>query len=153
MIDVRRVGLRDADAVALIAELDQVLVAQYPEEGANHFRVDPDEVAPGRGAFLIAYLEGAPVACGAVRWIEGGRAEVKRMYTRPAARRRGVAEQILRSLEAVARELGARELVLETGVRQAAAIALYQRHGFAPIDRFGEYASSPLSLCMVKRLD
>jgi hypothetical protein len=40
--------------------------------------------------------------------------------------------------------------VLETGVRQAEAQALYQRAGFSRIAAYGEYANSPLSICMAK---
>jgi len=42
--------------------------------------------------------------------------------------------------------------VLETGVRQARALALYQGNGFAKIAAFGEYVSSPLSVCLAKQL-
>jgi len=55
---------------------------------------------------------------------------------------------MLSALENAARGLGVRRLVLETGLRQPAALALYQRAGFAPIERFGEYVQSGLSLCL-----
>src|SRR5690606_12365017 len=103
------------------------------EPGATHFRLDPDEVAPGRGAFLVAWLDGAPVGCGAVRRIDGDTAEIKRMYVAPTLRDRGIGRVLLAGLEAAARELGVRRLVLETGVRQHAAIALYARAGFREI--------------------
>jgi GNAT superfamily N-acetyltransferase len=139
-------------AQALIAELNTELSARYPEEGATHFRLDAEEVASGHGAFLVAYLDGEPVACGAVRRNEDGAAEIKRMYTRPAARGRGVARALLDALEAEARTLGADRLVLETGERQLEAVALYHRAGFVEIPCFGEYVDSPLSLCMGKEL-
>jgi putative acetyltransferase len=59
---------------------------------------------------------------------------------------------VLASLEAAARQLGVRRLVLETGVHQQAAILLYRRAGFVQIDCWGEYATSPTSLCYEKRL-
>jgi ribosomal protein S18 acetylase RimI-like enzyme len=55
-------------------------------------------------------------------------------------------------LEAEARALGLTRLVLETGVRQAEAIALYRGAGFSDSASFGEYVNSPLSVCMVKDL-
>src|SRR5689334_2543936 len=54
-------------AHTLIGELNAELSAQYPEPGANHFRLDPTEVAPGNGAFLVVRLSGRPVGCGALR--------------------------------------------------------------------------------------
>lgn len=137
----------------LILALNAELEERYPEEGANHFRLDPDEVAPGRGAFLVAYVDGIAAGCGAVRLNEPGVAEVKRMYVLPAHRGRGIAGEILAELETRARALGARQLVLETGVRQPESIALYRRAGFEEIALFGEYLNSPLtSLCMGKQL-
>jgi GNAT superfamily N-acetyltransferase len=151
-VDLKAEPLLSQVAQALIGELNAELSARYPEEGASHFRLDVDEVASGRGAFLVAFLDREPVACGAVRRNEDGAAEIKRMYTRPAARGRGVARAVLDALEAEARGLGVSRLVLETGGRQQEALALYRRAGFVPIPCFGEYVDSPLSLCMGKDL-
>jgi GNAT superfamily N-acetyltransferase len=91
-------------AQSLIATLNRELSAQYPEEGANHFRLDPEEVAEGHGAFLVVFLDSEPVGCGAVR-------------------RKGLGKALLAELENEARRLGACRLVLETGPRQDAALA------------------------------
>lgn len=149
---VQSADLRSPVAQQLIAELNAELSARYPEDGATHFRLAAAEVAPGSGAFLVAYLDGEPVGCGAVRRIEDGTAEIKRMYVRPAARGRRIGAAILAALESEARNLGAARLVLETGERQHEAVALYRRAGFVEIPRFGEYIESPLSLCMAKEL-
>lgn len=149
---IRPVALDDPAALALIAELNRELLALYPEEGATHFRLDTDEVAEGRGAFMVAFDGEEPVACGAVRLIASDTAEVKRMYTRPSVRGRGLAGAVLAALEVEALRLGATTLVLETGVRQLEAIALYRRYGFEVIESFGEYVDSPISLCMAKRI-
>jgi putative acetyltransferase len=139
-------------AQELIRSLNAELSDRYPEEGATHFRLQADEVAEGRGAFLVAYLGAAPVGCGAVRIIGAALGEIKRMYVSPAVRGRGVGLAILEALEAEARRLGIRRLVLETGVRQREALALYLRVGYSPIPAFGEYLDSPLSLCLGKDL-
>jgi putative acetyltransferase len=115
--------------------------------GATHFRLDPDEVSPGRGAFLMAFVGVEPVGCGAVRLLNAFDAEVKRMYVKPEARRRGVAKCLLAALEAEAVGLGATRLLLETGVRQQEAIGLYRGAGFTGIEPFGEYLDSALSIC------
>ena len=79
-------------------------------------------------------------------------AEIKRMYVAPRHRGAGVGKAIVEKLEQVARELGVARIVLETGERQPQALALYEHNGFARIPSFGEYQSSPLSICMEKVL-
>ena len=137
---------------ALIAALNAELSAMYPEEGANHFDLDASEVSYGRGAFLVASSGDLAVGCGAVRLIDGGDAEIKRMYVVPAERGRGISRRILTALEDEARALGARRIVLETGVRQGAALGLYESAGYVRIEAFGEYVDSPHSVCMAKVL-
>src|SRR5262249_60591573 len=105
------------------------------------------EVADGRGAFLVASLAGRPVGCGAVRRIDNGVAEVKRMYVSPDVRGRGVGGIVLAALEAEARALGAGRLVLEAGERQPEAIALYRRGGLAGGPRLGRDAPPPPLAC------
>jgi GNAT superfamily N-acetyltransferase len=133
--------------------LNAELSAMYPEPGANHFRLDPDEVGEGRGIFLIAKRKGRPVACGALRRIEQGVGELKRMYVAPQERGLGLGRLILEALEARAAGLGITRLVLETGTRQTAAVALYRNAGFVTVPPFGEYiASAETSVCMAKDL-
>lgn len=139
-------------ACRLIEALNVELSERYPEEGANHFRLDPDEVAHGRGVFLVAYQGLAAVGCGALRRTGTGTGEIKRMYVVPSARGQHVATALLSSLEAEARALAMRRLILETGVRQHEALALYRRAGFETIPVFGGYVDSPLSFCMAKTL-
>ena len=74
------------------------------------------------------------------------------MYVEPELRGHGVGKEILDHLEAAAMSVGARTLVLETGVDQVEAIGLYLRAGFSLIDCWGEYATSPTSVCYEKQL-
>lgn len=146
----------------LITALNHELTAAYPEPGANHFRLDPAEVAAGAGIFLVARLGDQPIGCGAVRCIrdpelerELGRqvGELKRMYVAAGVRGQGIGRAILARLEAEARALGLTRLVLETGTRQVEALALYRRAGFSDIPPFGEYvASRTTSVCLSKDL-
>jgi putative acetyltransferase len=150
---VRRSDILSPVSQSLIAALNAELSARYPEPGATHFRLDPDEVAAGRGAFLVATRAGTPVGCGAVRQVDARTGEIKRMYVVPAVRGRGVGRAILDAIEAEARGLGLSRLVLETGVRQGEAIALYEGAGYARIPAFGEYVTSlATSVCMGKDL-
>jgi putative acetyltransferase len=151
-VDIQREPIESTVAQELIGALNRELDERYPEEGANHFRLDPGEVAPGRGGFFVARLGATVAGCGAVRRIDAQAAEVKRMYVPPEQRGRGVATRLLAHLEAEARRLGATRLVLETGERQFESVALYRRAGFVEIPRYGEYVDSPLSLCMGKVL-
>ena len=151
-LTIDRASLQAPAARELIGALNAELSALYPEPGANHFRLDPEDVEAGRGAFLIATTSGTPVGCGAVRRIAETTGEVKRMFVLRSHRGRGVGRALLAVLEREARALGLSRLVLETGVRQEAAIALYERAGFTTVAPFGEYVGSPLSVCMEKAL-
>ncbi len=150
-ITTRRADLTAEVSRALISDLNAELSALYPEPGATHFALDPAEVSEGRGAFLILSRGDTPVGCGAVRLLDAETGELKRMYVAPAARGEGLGRRLVEALEAEARALGARRLVLETGTRQIAAIALYERTGFRPIPLYGEYTrSSDTSVCLGK---
>jgi putative acetyltransferase len=152
LVEFRREKLSAPIVQRLISTLNAELEARYPEEGANFFRLDPDEVAEGRGALLLAYLDDKPVGCGAVRMIEPSVAEIKRMYVDPTVRGRRVGRQIVLALEAQAIQLGAKRIVLETGPRQPDAIAMYAHAGFYEIPLYGEYIGSLFSVCMAKDL-
>ena len=150
--EIRREDILSSVANALIQSLNAELSERYPEEGANHFRLDPEEVAEGHGVFYVAYRDAQPIGCGAVRLLDADTAEIKRVYVAPGARGQGIGRVILDSLESEARRLGAPLLVLETGERQPEALALYARAGFSRIPAFGEYIGSPHSVCMAKAL-
>ena len=152
-ITIAHADLTAAGSRALIDALNAELRDLYPEPGANHFRLEPGEVADRRGAFLVAHRGDTPVGCGAVRLLDGETAELKRMYVAPSARGSGLGRRLVDALEAEARGLGARRLVLETGVRQEPALALYRSAGFGPVPLYGEYVLSPeTSVCLGKDL-
>jgi GNAT superfamily N-acetyltransferase len=158
-VTIRREPVTSKAARVLIAALNRELLGLYPEAGTEeHFRLDPEEVAEGRGAFLVAVRDDEPVACGAVRrftapeFAGAGIAEIKRMYVVPEARRDGLGACILARLEEEARALGARRIVLETGPRQLSAVALYREAGYVEIEAFGPYTTHPLSLFLGKEL-
>ena len=70
-----------------------------------------------------------------------------------AVRGQGLGRRLVAALETEARARGVRRLILETGIRQAAALALYRATGFQPIPLYGEYCLSPeTSLCLGKEL-
>jgi GNAT superfamily N-acetyltransferase len=93
-----------------------------------------------------------PSGRAALRAIDAQAAEVRRMFVTRAARRCGLARALLWALEEHARRLGCTTLRLETGERQAAAIALYRAHGYRPIAPYGPHVGDPTSRCFEKRL-
>jgi GNAT superfamily N-acetyltransferase len=140
------------DAQRLIAALDAGLAELYPPEQRFGPNLKAQHLEGGRGIFLVARDDGRPVGCGAIRMNDGTSAEVKRMYVEPEQRGKGIGRAVLAELEVAANELGARRLVLETGTYSPEALALYQRAGFTKIDCWGEYATSPTSVCLEKTL-
>jgi putative acetyltransferase len=140
------------DARKLIAGLDAGLAEIYPPAQRFGRNLKPEHLEAGRGTFLVAREGGQAVGCGAIRLLDATSAEVKRMYVEPEQRGKGVGRFVLESLEAAARRMGVRRLVLETGDQQDAAIALYRRAGFIRVDCWGEYATSPTSICFEKQL-
>jgi GNAT superfamily N-acetyltransferase len=134
----------------LDAEVQQEYVERYG--GPDETAVDTAEFAPPGGVFLVGWVDGRPVATGALRRHDADSAEVKRMFVPHAERRHGYARAMLAALEERARELGYRRIVLETGAAQPEAIALYESHGYSRIDGFGHYRDSPLSRSFAKEL-
>ena len=101
---------------------------------------------------IVAYENELPVGCGAIKEYVGDVMEVKRMYVLPGNRNRGIASTILKELERWAIELKMSKLLLETGINQPEAIALYKKSGYAPIPNYGQYENIINSLCFEKVL-
>jgi GNAT superfamily N-acetyltransferase len=125
---------------AALADLAQ----RYGGEGDGSV-ISAQDFAPPRGYFVVAYIGDEPVGCGGWRTLgaDPSAGEIKRMYTVPPHRGRGVARAILTALENNARGAGRSRLVLETGLEQPEAIALYERCGYERIANFGHYRDSP----------
>lgn len=108
----------------------------------------PTNPPDGEGSvYLVAWQGGVPLACGALRPLSPVVAEVRRMYVHRGHRRQGLARAILQRLVTEAKRLGHATLRLETGHKQAAAMALYESFGFRRIPPFGQYADDPTSVC------
>ena len=137
------------EARELIHELDMDIAALYPGMPING--IDVAEFQSAGGYFLIAKESGHAVGCGAFRPVDDRCAEIKRMFVRRAARRRGIGRQILRLLEEEIRRRGFRSIVLETGCDNSEALALYEAEGYFPIPAYLGYVGSPISRCYVKR--
>jgi putative acetyltransferase len=136
----------------LVAALDAELAEHYPPEQRFGPNLKAEHLESGRGTFLVAREGGLAVGSGAIRLLDATTAELKRMYVAPSHRGTGIGSAVLKALEEAAREFGVRRLVLETGTQQGAAITLYRHAGFTQVDCWGEYLTSPASVCFSKAL-
>lgn len=137
------------EARELIRELDTEIATLYPGLPVNG--IDAAEFEKAGGYFVIVREADRAVGCGAFRPVGERCAEIKRMFVRASARRRGIARQILRHLEEEVRRRGFRSIVLETGCDNSEALALYEAEGYFPIPAFLGYVGSPISRCYAKK--
>ena len=89
-----------------------------------------------RGAIWLAQAGDDAIGCVALRPLQEGMAEVKRMYVDGAWRGKGVGRALLEALIAHARTLGYHHLRLGTISEMTAARSLYRTLGFVPIERY-----------------
>ena len=141
---VSAVGFQDPMATRLIAAALADLAERYGGPG-DATPTAAAEFTPPVGGFFVATLDGVPAGCGGWRTLHGQPevAEIKRMYTVPTCRGRGVARAVLTAIESAARVGGRRRAWLETGTRQPEAIGMYQRCGYRLIPNFGHYRDEP----------
>ena len=136
------------DGRRLITDLEEDLGVRYADIDVL---ADVDLAEMNRlrddALFLVARVDGEAVGCGALRPHDDGVGEVKRMYVAPSARGTGVGRALLDELRAAAVGLGYRRLVLETGIRQPEAMALYESVGWRPIANYGAYSAAEWSRC------
>lgn len=138
------------DIERLVQALDAYQIPLYPAE--SHHGVALEALATPAALFAVARNEdGVAVACGAIL-MEGVFGELKRFYTVPGHRGRGVARALLSFLEGQACSKGCVELALETGIQQPEALAFYARSGYAECGPFGDYIADPNSVFMKKQL-
>ncbi|WP_019587412.1 GNAT family N-acetyltransferase [Deinococcus apachensis] len=137
----------DRRVIDLMNAQQRELRALYQDTDERTEPFDP-AILSGEGSALLAVEEdGRLLACGALKRIEPDTAEVKRMYTIPEARGRGLGRQILNGLIERGQFMGFRRLVLETGDLQAEAVHLYESAGFRRIPNYGYYVGIENSLC------
>jgi len=101
---------------------------------------------------VVAYENDKPISCGAIREYSPTITEVKRMYTVPEGRGKGIATKVLIELEKWAAELSYQKCILETGWRQPDAIRLYEKNGYNRISNYGKYAGMENSVCFEKEI-
>ena len=149
MIKTIRTNSDNPDFIQLVKHLDAELAER---DGKDHSFYAQFNKIDKIKYVVIAYEDDEPVACGAIKEYAPGIVEIKRMYTAPESRGKGIASKVLRGLETWASELSYQKCILETGKKQPEAIRLYEKNGYKMTLNYGQYAGIENSLCFEKHL-
>lgn len=148
-IIIKRTDSNNEDFIELVKQLDADLAKR---DGDDHpFYAQFNKIDKIKHA-VVAYENDIPVGCGAIKEFAPDSMEVKRMYTSPECRGKGIATHILAELEKWASELSFGKFILETGKRQEEAVELYKKNGYNQIPNYGQYTGIENSLCFEKVL-
>jgi GNAT superfamily N-acetyltransferase len=136
-VEIREVRYDEPEVRTLVALALGDLSQRYGGSG-DDTPVTAAEFAPPLGRFFVAFADGRMIGCAGWR-AHGDDAELKRMFTVPAARGRGIARRLLATVEESARADGRKRVILEMGDRQPEAVWLYRSAGYRRIEDFGYY--------------
>jgi putative acetyltransferase len=142
---------RQTDVASLVSASDAFAQSIYPTDACSSLSI-PELLADGVTVFVARDAEQRALGMAALVDRGDGSGELKRLYVDERGRGQGVATAVMDALEAAARAASIRTLQLQTGPLHRAAIALYERRGYAHIERFGPYTDDGYSVCMEKNL-
>jgi len=146
---ITRTTSTDPDFLKLVSLLDADLAVRNGDKHAFYSQFNKlDKIKH----VVVAYEDGEPAGCGAIKEYAPDTMEVKRMFVLRDHRRKGIAENILRELETWAAELSYSKCILETSLNQQEAIGLYRKRGYQLIPNFGQYIGEENSICFVKQI-
>lgn len=149
MIKITRTDPGNHDFIELVKYLDADLAERDGDDHSYYAQFNKiDQIK----FVVVAYEQGKPIGCGAIKDYTPNAVEIKRMYTSPVVRGKGIATTVLAELEKWAAELGYKKCVLETGKKQPEAIRLYKKNGYRIIPNYGQYAEVENSLCFEKEM-
>lgn len=137
------------DFQKLVKQLDAYLAVM---DGEEHGFYDQYNKIDSLKNCIVIFDNDEAVTCGAIKEFDKQSMEVKRMFTLPEKRGKGLASAILNELESWTKELGYEKTILETGKRQTEAVALYQKCNYKVIPNYGQYAGVENSVCFEKDL-
>ena len=149
MITVTRTTSNNPDFEKLVIELDAVLAILDGEDHAFYAQFNKSSALKNA---IIAYENETAVGIGAYKEYDSETVEMKRMYTLPEFRGKGIASKILSELELWAKEENYKSAVLETGFLQTDAISLYKKLGYVITENYGQYIGVENSICMKKKM-
>lgn len=144
-----RTTSENPDFQKLVKQLDAYLAIM---DGEEHGFYDQYNKIDSLKNCIVIFDNDEAVACGAIKAFDEKSMEVKRMFTHPEKRGKGLASSILNELETWTKELGYQKTILETGKRQTEAVALYQKCGYQAIANYGQYEGVENSICFEKIL-
>ncbi len=144
-----RTTSENPDFQKLVTQLDAYLAVMDGEEHAFYDQYNKIDMLKH---CIVIFDNEEAVACGAIKELDSKSMEVKRMFTLPEKRGKGLASKILNELETWAKELGYEKTILETGKRQTEAVALYNKCGYNVILNYGQYIGVDNSVCFEKVL-
>ncbi len=148
MIKIIRTDSNHPDFIRLVKLLDGDLAIRDGEDHAFYAQFNKiDHIKH----VVLAYIDNKACACGAIKAYDKSSMEVKRMYTLNEFRGQGLASKILKELELWTSELDYQKCILETGIKQPEAIALYKKSGYVIIPNYGQYAEVEDSICFMKQ--
>jgi putative acetyltransferase len=150
MVILIRTDATNADFRKLVAALDEDLAVR---DGEEHSFFDQFNKLDQIKHVVVAYTGSDAVGCGAIKEYKTGTMEIKRMYVPVEKRGQGFASIILKELEIWAKEMNYLRCILETGVKQPEAIALYKKNEYALIPNYGQYTGVASSVCFEKVLE
>jgi putative acetyltransferase len=142
-VEIREAGPADLGAIrAMLLEYADWLKVDLCFQGFTRELAElPGDYAPPRGALYIAHQNGEPIGMVALRGRDDGRAEMKRLYVRPAGRGLGLGRQLIEHVIAAARGRHYTAIVLDTLPVMQSAQQLYEEFGFRDIE---PYYDSPI---------
>lgn len=149
MIHLLRTDSTNTDFQKLVTLLDTDLRTRDGEDHAFYSQYNKIQAIKH---VVVAYQNDEPVGCGAIKEYESGTMEVKRMYVSEDKRGSGIASAVLKELETWTAQLGYNKCIMETGIRQPEAIALYKKNNYNIIPNYGQYAGIENSVCFEKIL-
>jgi GNAT superfamily N-acetyltransferase len=149
MIVLLRTTSEHEDFQKLVLQLDAFLRMIDGEDHGFYAQYNSSNLLKN---VLVAYDENIPIGIGAYKEYDGETVEIKRMFTFPQQRGKGIAKAILTELENWAKEEKYTNAILETGVELKVAISLYQKMGYQVIENYGQYIGVENSICLKKQL-
>ncbi|MDT7831346.1 GNAT family N-acetyltransferase [Flavobacteriaceae bacterium S356] len=149
-LKIKRTNSANKDFIELVKELDAYLAIT---DGDDHDFYDQYNKLDTIKYVIVVYKDQEALGCGAIKRFDDNAIEIKRVYTKPERRGKGIAKKIMQELEAWAKELNFERCILETGERQVEAVRFYDKIGYKRMENYGQYVGVENSLCFEKYLN
>ena len=146
---IKRTDSSNKDFQNLVQLLDADLAIRNGEDHAFYDQFNKTDAIKN---CIVIYVDEIPAACGAFKKFDEETVEIKRMYTNPDFRKKGLATTIVKDLEIWAKELNYTKAVLESSLEQNEPLSVYEKSGYTRIPNYGQYIGMDKSVCYEKVL-